>query len=144
MLLMTPKTHWLWAVSEIHSDRTFLVFFKLYSDNFYNNVRTAANEYRGEHCYVMSKEDLLKASPLELISIFLSQQIHFTFNEWFYEFLTWHRSSAGRAGSRSSNVWQKIQCCQWWMNPKLISNYSENENLMAWDTVISACTQPAL
>ena len=67
-------------------DRNISYFFQTYSDNFYNNVKTAANEYRGEHCYVMSKEDLLKASPLELISIFLSQQIHFTFNEWFYEF----------------------------------------------------------
>ena len=56
-----------------------------------------------EHCYVMSKEGLLKASPLELISIFLSQQIHFTFNEWFYEFFdeTEVRQAAQDRGHRT-------------------------------------------
>ena len=67
-------------------ERNVSYFFQTFPHNYNNDVKTAANEYKGENCYVMSVEELLKSSTLELISAFINQKNHFTFNEWFYEF----------------------------------------------------------
>lgn len=67
-------------------DRNLSYFFQTYSDDFYNDVRTAANAWRGEHCYVAAGEQLLRQSPSALIAQFLSQRNHWTFNEWWADF----------------------------------------------------------
>ena len=67
-------------------ERNISYFFQTHSDNFYNDVKIRENDYKGEYCFVMSKEELLEASPLELIEAFKSQDYHITFNKWFYEF----------------------------------------------------------
>ena len=69
-------------------ERNVSYFFQTFSDKFYNDVKILANNYKGEYCYVMSDDQMISTNPLELISIFMKQENHFTFNEWFYEFLT--------------------------------------------------------
>ena len=67
-------------------ERNISYFFQTFSDDFFNDVKMQENDYKGEYCYVMSKEELLEASPLELIEVFRNQDYHTTFNKWFYEF----------------------------------------------------------
>ena len=67
-------------------ERNVSYFFQTLSDNFHNDVKILENEYKGEYCFVMTKEEMLEASPLQLIVAFRNQKYHTSFNKWFYEF----------------------------------------------------------
>lgn len=68
-------------------DRNLSYFFQTYSDKFFNDVKTAKNEYKGENCFVLEKDEINSISPIKIIDIFKIQKWHETFNDWFYEFL---------------------------------------------------------
>ena len=65
-------------------DRNLSNLFQTYSDNFYNDVKTIKNNYKGEYCYI--PEMTLNSTPEEVISLYFNQKYHNTFNEWFKEF----------------------------------------------------------
>lgn len=67
-------------------DRNLSYFFQTYADNFHNDMKIRANDYQGENCYLMPKEDITRISPLRLVDLFLEQPWHYTFNDWFEEF----------------------------------------------------------
>lgn len=67
-------------------DRNISYFFQHYHLDHNSDFRTSANNYEGEYCYVMPREELLETDTLELINLFFSHQNHFSFNDWFYEF----------------------------------------------------------
>ena len=69
-------------------DRNISYFFQTFADDFFNDVKISKNNYKGEYCFVMTKDELLNTNPLDLIKIFKSQQNHYTFNDWFYEFFS--------------------------------------------------------
>ena len=67
-------------------DRNISYFFQHYCLEIQNDFRTLANNYEGELCYVMTREELLETSTLKLIDLYFEHQNHYSFNEWFYEF----------------------------------------------------------
>jgi hypothetical protein len=67
-------------------DRNISYFFQTCTDNFYNDVKTKKNGYKGENCFVMERDEFNKISPIQIINIYFSQKWHYTFNDWFYEF----------------------------------------------------------
>ncbi len=67
-------------------DRNLSYFFQTYADDFCNDLKIRKNDYQGEYCFVMDKDKINEVSPIKIIDIFLSQQWHYSFNEWFYEF----------------------------------------------------------
>lgn len=67
-------------------DRNISYFFQTCTDNFYNDVKTRKNDYKGENCFVIEKDKFNQVSPLQIINLFFSQKWHYTFNDWFYEF----------------------------------------------------------
>ena len=67
-------------------DRNISYFFQTCADNFYNNVKTKKNGYKGENCFVMERDEFNQIAPIQIINLFFSQKWHYTFNDWFYEF----------------------------------------------------------
>lgn len=67
-------------------DRNISYFFQTFADNFYNDVKTQKNGYKGENCFIMDKDKFDQISPFQIINLFFSQKWHYTFNDWFYEF----------------------------------------------------------
>ena len=71
-------------------DRNLSYLFQTFNDNFYNDVRTKKNNYKGEFCYIPEVYDkTLKhyATAEVIIDSYFKQKYHNTFNEWFEEFL---------------------------------------------------------
>ena len=71
-------------------DRNLSYLFQTYNKNYYNDVRTKKNKYKGEFCYipeVYDKKLNRYASPEVIIDLYFKQKYHNTFNEWFKEFL---------------------------------------------------------
>ena len=71
-------------------DRNLSYLFQGFNDDFYNEVQTKKNNYRGEYCYIPEIYDRrLKrfAAPEVIIDSYFKQNYHNTFNEWFEEFL---------------------------------------------------------
>lgn len=79
-------------------DRNLSYMFQSFNDKFYNDVKTKKNNYKGEYCYIEGMTDdklpvwknkniRIKLSSEEIIDLFLKQNYHFTFNDWFEEFL---------------------------------------------------------
>ena len=68
-------------------DRNLSYLFQTYKDNKYNDVKIKKNSYKGEFCYIpnMAKNKFISAE--KIIDLYFSQGYHFTFNEWFEEFL---------------------------------------------------------
>ena len=67
-------------------DRNLSYFFQTYNDDFYNDVKTKKNEYKGEFCYVPEMSDT-DVDINRVIDLYFKQPYHNTFNEWFEEFL---------------------------------------------------------
>ena len=67
-------------------DRNVSYFFQHCHLEHHNDFKTSVNNYEGEYCYVMPRDELLETDTLELINLFFSHQNHFSFNDWFYEF----------------------------------------------------------
>lgn len=65
-------------------DRNISYFFQGFHDNFYNTVKMASNNYQGELCYI---EGIENKTAEEMIDIFFDQKWHYTFNDWFEEFM---------------------------------------------------------
>lgn len=66
-------------------DRNLSYFFQTCQDDFYNDVKTVHNNYKGEYCYV--PEMVQCTSPLDAIDLYFKQENHDTLNQWFDEFL---------------------------------------------------------
>lgn len=68
-------------------DRNLSYLFQTYKDNKYNDVKIKNNSYKGEFCYIpnMAKNKFICAE--KIIDLYFCQSYHFTFNEWFEEFL---------------------------------------------------------
>ncbi|NIK92534.1 hypothetical protein GZ212_10275 [Mangrovimonas sp. CR14] len=67
-------------------DRNLSYLFQTYARDFYNDVRTKKNGYKGEYCFICSKNDLSKMDNDDLIQKYFKMGYHNTFNDWFYEF----------------------------------------------------------
>ena len=68
-------------------ERNLSYLFQTYNDNFYNDVGTKKNNYKGEYCYI---EEIAKEkfpSSEKIVDLYFKQKYHNTFNEWFEEFL---------------------------------------------------------
>jgi hypothetical protein len=66
-------------------DRNLSYFFQTYKDEFYNEVKTKKNNYKGEYCY---NKDLLDCNDFkQFIKAFHNSKYLYTFNDWFNEFL---------------------------------------------------------
>ena len=71
-------------------DRNLSYLFQTHKNNYFNEVKTKKNNYRGENCYIPEVYDTkLKCytTPEEIIDLYFKQEYHNTFNEWFEEFL---------------------------------------------------------
>ena len=66
-------------------DRNLSYLFQTYRNNFYNDVKTNKNKYKGEFCHIRSMN--LKTDPKHVIELYFKQEYHNTFNDWFQEFL---------------------------------------------------------
>lgn len=68
-------------------DRNLSYLFQTYNNTYHNDVRTKANNYKGEYCYISEmSEDKLPSSE-KIIDLYFKQKYHNTFNEWFDDFL---------------------------------------------------------
>ena len=77
-------------------DRNLSYLFQTCGDNFYNDVKTRSNGYRGENCYApelslktstwKDETQLKGVSADTMIQAFFARSYHNTFNEWFQEF----------------------------------------------------------
>lgn len=69
-------------------DRNLSYFFQTYNDDFYNNVRIKANNYKGEYNYIkeIRRNKINNVNTERLIKIYFNMSFHKTFNEWFTEF----------------------------------------------------------
>lgn len=65
-------------------DRNLSYLFQTYNDNFYNDVKTKKNSYKGEYCFIPNYNT---RTSEEIIDLYFKQNYHNTFNEWFEEFL---------------------------------------------------------
>ena len=79
-------------------DRNLSYLFQTFNYNFYNDVKTNKNNYKGEYCYIseistnkisnMNIDNIkINSSPEKIIDLYFKQKYHNTFNEWFEEFL---------------------------------------------------------
>lgn len=66
-------------------DRNLSYFFQTYRNNFYNDVKTKKNNYKGEFCHIRTMN--LKTDPKHAIELYFKKDYHNTFNDWFEEFL---------------------------------------------------------
>lgn len=66
--------------------RNISYFFQTYGDNFYNEVKTKTNNYKGEYCYLFDKEEILKKSDDEVIRLIRNSPFNKTYYDWFDEF----------------------------------------------------------
>lgn len=79
-------------------DRNLSYLFQTFNDNFYNDVKTKKNNYKGEYCYISelsrditsiynNNNSINNLSTKKIIDIYFNQKYHNTFNDWFEEFL---------------------------------------------------------
>lgn len=70
-------------------ERNLSYLFQTYNQNYFNNVKTKKNNYKGENCYIpeIASKRLEDVKPEEMIDLYFKQKYHNTFNEWFEEFL---------------------------------------------------------
>jgi hypothetical protein len=68
-------------------ERNVSYFFQTYHNDFHNDVKTKVNNYKGEYCYIMAKDDIYQYTIEQLIKKFMDLDCHNTFNDWFNEFL---------------------------------------------------------
>lgn len=64
--------------------RNMSYFFQTYRDDFFNDVKTSKNGYKGEYCYM--PEAINCRTTEEMIDMFFSRRYKYTFNEWWNEF----------------------------------------------------------
>jgi len=69
-------------------DRNLSYFFQSYDYEFYNNVKTKVNNYKGEYNYINKfvKTKIKNISTEEIIQRYFNMPFHNTFNDWFMEF----------------------------------------------------------
>ena len=64
--------------------RNLSYFFQTYKNDYFNEIKTKKNNYKGEYCYI---EKLIDNQDVSLfVEEFKNFKYHFTFNDWFYEF----------------------------------------------------------
>lgn len=68
-------------------DRNISYFFQNYHNNRFNTLRTKANKYVGENCYLCPSKQITKYTSTQLIKYFFKNKIHFSFNDWLNEFM---------------------------------------------------------
>ena len=68
-------------------DRNLSYLFQSYNDQFYNDVKTKKNNYKGENCYIAKMANNRFPPSEKIIDLYFEQKYHNTFNEWFEEFL---------------------------------------------------------
>lgn len=68
-------------------DRNLSYLFQTYNNEYYNNVQTKKNNYKGEYCYISKMVNNKFLHSEEIIDLYFEQKYHNTFNEWFEEFL---------------------------------------------------------
>ena len=71
-------------------DRNLSYLFQTYPDDIYNDVKTRANNYEGEYCYIPEIPNWVNGdvhfSADKLIELYFNMPYHNTFNDWFEEF----------------------------------------------------------
>ena len=68
-------------------DRNLSYLFQTYKKNFYNDLKTKKNNYKGENCYIHEIAENNFLSSEKIIDLYFQQKYHNTFNDWFEEFL---------------------------------------------------------
>jgi len=67
-------------------DRNMSYFFQTCCDDVFNDVRCSSNDFKGEYCFIGSRDVVLKKTTEELIALFKNSKLHDTPTAWFHDF----------------------------------------------------------